>query len=246
MFDNAQSAAGERSTFLRMLHAFLSSHREDLIARCSLKVSQRPSPHASASELQYGIPHVLDQLCAALDDERASPTPQEDALFGYAADTRVSLESGRAAALHGTALFRLGYTVDQVVHDYGDLCQAVTELATEVDQPVTVEEFHTFNRLIDDSIANAVSAYSRHQHSSDFVAGAQVLHERLGSVAEEQRALLDTALKALEALKLGELGLKSATAKLLEESLLELRDLVDRSLPAVRVASGMVTPPPHE
>jgi signal transduction histidine kinase len=38
---------------------------------------------------------------------------------------------GAAAARHGRELLRLGMTVDQVVHDYGDLCQAIGDLAVE-------------------------------------------------------------------------------------------------------------------
>jgi hypothetical protein len=40
-----------------------------------------------------------------------------------------------------------GYTIDQVVHDYGDVCQAVTELASEQNTFIAVDEFHTLNRL---------------------------------------------------------------------------------------------------
>jgi hypothetical protein len=226
-----------------MLHEFLSENREGLISRCRLKVSQRSSPPVSEIELQYGVPLILDQLFGALVQEQASPTRQEDSIFGNSHDTPGSLESGQTAALHGTELFRLGYTVDQVVHDYGDLCQAVTELAKEMNEPVTVDEFHTFNRVLDNSIANAVSAYARHQHSSNFVEGAQALHDRLGTLADEQRVLLNAALKALDALKAGNVGVMGATGTLLEDSLLKLRDLIDRSLPEVRMASGMVTPP---
>jgi hypothetical protein len=145
--------------------------------------------------------------------------------------------------LHGSELFRLGYSVEQVVHDYGDLCQAITELAKEMDASISVDEFHTFNRLLDQSIANAVSAYVRHQHSSTATEGARALHDRLGSLADEQRELLDTALRALDALKVGNIGLMGATGSVLEDSLLKLRDLVDRSLPEIRIASGMVTAP---
>ena len=69
------------------------------------------------------------------------------------------------------------------------------------------------------------------------------MHDRLGSLADEQRMLLDTALKALDALKVGNIGLMGATGTVLEDSLLKLRDLIDRSLPEIRTASGMVTHP---
>ena len=101
-----------------------------------------------------------------------------------------------------------GYTVDQVVHDYGDICQAITELARERNAPVTVDEFHTLNRLLDNAIADAVSSYGQHRDESINAQGDQALHERIGTLAEEQRKLLGTALKALEALKVGNIGLR--------------------------------------
>ena len=226
-----------------MLTELLRANRENLIDRCRLKVAQRSSPPATATELQYGVPLILDQLFEALVCEEAAPTPAEDAIFGYSLETPGSVEAGRTAGLHGTELFKLGYTVEQVVHDYGDLCQSITELAKEMDAPISVDEFHTFNRLLDQSIANAVSAYVRHQHSSSATEGAKALHDRLGSLADEQRELLDTALRALDALKVGNIGLMGATGSVLEDSLLKLRDLVDRSLPEIRIASGMVTAP---
>src|SRR5688572_21873576 len=96
-----------------MLYELLRKNRENLVARCRLKVSQRSSPPATATELQYGVPLILDQLFEALVREEATPTPQEDSIFGYSPDTPSSIEAGRTAALHGTALFRLGYAVDQ-------------------------------------------------------------------------------------------------------------------------------------
>jgi hypothetical protein len=225
-----------------MLNDLLRANRDNLISRCSLKVSQRFSPAVTASELQYGVPLIIDQLSEALAREEASPTSQEDAVFGYSTDTPGSIEAARTAALHGIELFRLGYTVDQVVHDYGDLCQAITELAKEMDAPVTVDEFHTFNRLLDSSIASAVSAFVRHQHSSHDDEGAKALHDQIGMLADEQRMLVHTALKALAALKVGNIGLMGATGTVLEDSLLKLRDIIDRSLPEIRTASGMLTP----
>jgi hypothetical protein len=216
-----------------MLHEFLRAHRENLIRRCRLKVSQRSSPPATEGELQYGVPLILDQLCAALVCEETSPTPQEDSIFGTPSHTQASLQSERTAALHGSELFRLGYTVDQVVHDYGDLCQAVTEMAKEMLAPVTVDEFHTFNRMLDNSIASAVSAYARHQGSANFVAGAQAMHARLGTLAGEQRELVDAALKALDVLKAANGGRPGTTGTALEDSLLKLRDLAARPLPAL-------------
>ena len=68
-------------------------------------------------------------------------------------------EIGRSAALHDAELLRLGYTLDQVVRDYGDVCQAVTELAGEEDERITAGEFRTLNRCLDNAIADAVTSF---------------------------------------------------------------------------------------
>ena len=223
-----------------MLHEFLSSNREELIRRCREKVSRRASPPATSLELENGVPLFLRQLVEGLRYEQTNPEAQHDGIPG--SSSAASLESSRTAALHGRELLQEGYTVEQVVHGYGDVCQAITELAKERNTQVTVGEFHTFNRLLDNAIADAVSSYGHHRESvSD--QGAQDLHERLGTLADEQRKLLDAALQALDALKVGNIGLMGATGTFLEDSLIKLRDLIDKSLPEIRVSSGMVTPP---
>jgi hypothetical protein len=50
------------------------------------------------------------------------------------------------AALHGRDLLERGFTLEQVVRDYGDLCQAVTNLAYLKGESIEVDEFRTFNR----------------------------------------------------------------------------------------------------
>jgi hypothetical protein len=210
-----------------MLHEFLSSNREELIRRCKAKVGKRDSPPFMSARVEHGVPLFLTQLVEALRSQQPA----------------LAAESSRTAALHGKELLDQGYTVDQVVHGYGDICQAVTELAREQSAPVTVDEFHTFNRLLDNAIADAVSSYGHHHNQSVSAQGAQDLHHRMGTLADEQRQLLDTALKALDALKVGNIGVMGATGTLLEDSLVKLRDLIDKSLPEIRLSSGMTTPP---
>jgi hypothetical protein len=225
---NPQAANQEKP----VLHEFLASNREELIKRCRLKARCRDSPPATASELEHGVPLFLGQLVDALRDEESNLAPKAAA----------AAENSRTAALHGRDLLDEGYTVDQVVHGYGDICQAVTELARETGAPITVGEFHTFNRLLDNAIADAVSSYAHHRNAAATAVGAQDLHERMGTLADEQRVQLQTALKALDALKIGNIGLMGATGTLLEDSLLKLRDLIDQSLPEIRLSTGMTAP----
>lgn len=224
-----------------MLHDFLSSNRQELIDRCRAKVSKRASPPATPAELEHGVPLFLAQLIEALRLEHLGSLATN--VFSIPATAPALVESARTAALHGRELLEGGYTVEQVVHGYGDLCQALTELAKEKHATVTIDEFHTLNRLLDNAIADAVAAYGRYRDESMSDQGNQVLHDRIGTLAEEQRMLLDTALKALDALKVGNIGVMGATGMVLEDSLRKLRDLIDKSLPEIRLSRGMTDLP---
>ena len=75
--------------------------------------------------------------------------------------TVVGSDIGTSAARHGRDLHLQGFTVSQVVHDYGDVCQSITDLALELNAPISVEDFRTLNRCLDDAIASAVTEYGR-------------------------------------------------------------------------------------
>jgi hypothetical protein len=64
-----------------MLHQFLSSHREELISRCRVKVAQRQAPRATGRDLDYGIPVFLTQLTEILRGEN-SDCETNDAFSG--------------------------------------------------------------------------------------------------------------------------------------------------------------------
>ena len=216
-----------------MLHEFLSSNRAELIRRCRSKVVGRSSPPpGDAVALEHGVPRFLEQLVDALRHEEANPE-------SWSNENSALVESTRTATSDGDELFEQGYTVGQVVHGYGDVCQVITQLAIEMNAPVTLREFRTFNRLLDNAIADAVSSFVLHRETPATGDGAYELHQHLGSVAEAQRKLLDAAMLALDAVRYGNVGLRGATGSILEESLKQLRILIDKSLPEVRLATGM-------
>jgi signal transduction histidine kinase len=227
-----------------MLHEFLTSNRADLIERCRLKVARRSAPRVTEAELTHGIPLFLDQLIKTLQVEQTSDPMRSRRVSGPAGGGPVLSEMGAAAALHGRELMQQGFTVDQVVHDYGDLCQAITDLAFEVKAPIEIDEFRTLNRCLDNGIADAVTEYSYQRSSAAANDGVQALSERLGFLAHELRNLTHMATLAFAALKAGNLGVSGATGRALERALIGLRTLVDRSVADVRVAAGL--PPRHE
>jgi len=215
-----------------MLHEFLSTNRAELIRRCKSKVGGRSTPPVTPLELEHGVPRFLEQLVDALRHEEANPE-------SLSTEKPALVESTRTANSDGEELYEQGYSVGEVVHGYGDICQVITQLAIEMNAPVTLREFRTFNRLLDNAIADAVSSFISHREIPAKGDGAYDLHQHLGSVAEEQRKLLDAALVALDAVKYGNVGLMGATGSVLEDSLKKLRLLIDRSLPEVRLATGM-------
>ena len=107
-----------------MLYEFIEVNREEIIKRCRAKVSARSSPPPTRAEIDHGVPLFLDQLIKALQGGLLS-----------------SPEMSKSALQHGHDLLLQGFTVSQVVHDYGDVCQSITELAVETNAPISTEDF---------------------------------------------------------------------------------------------------------
>ena len=143
------------------MHGFLSNNRDELIARCRQKVEQRPKRAATTQQLSKGIPLFLEQLTRTLSAEQADDNAESLRISGPSGGDMLALsEMGVTATAHGKELLEMGYAVDQVVHDYGDLCQSITDLAFERDVPFAVDEFRTLNRCLDNAIAGAVTVTS--------------------------------------------------------------------------------------
>jgi len=223
-----------------MLYNFLIANRADLIERCRVKVARRPSPEAIEGDLARGIPLFLDQLIKTLEIEQTPKPMRSRKVSGPSGGGKPMLsEIGDTAARHGRELLHHGYTVEQVVHDYGDLCQAITDLAFERDAVIEIDEFRTLNRCLDNAIANAVTEFSYQRDSMAAYSQAEAWNERLGFFAHELRNLIHTATLSLAAIKAGNVGVSGATAAILDRSLVALRNLVDRSLTEVRIAAGL-------
>jgi signal transduction histidine kinase len=204
-----------------MLFEFVTLYRDAIIARAREKLTARAWPPASASELENGVPKFLTQLSETLRWE-ATDTPFS------------AMAISATATSHGRDLLALGFTLSQVVHDYGDICQAVTELALEQNAPITTTEFHILNRSLDTAIAEAVTEHARITASSR---SADEL-ERIGQLAHELRNMLNMAFLAFDAVKRGTVAINGSTGAVLGRSLIGLRDLVDTTLADIRVTAS--------
>jgi signal transduction histidine kinase len=224
-----------------MLHEFLTTNRDQLIFRCREKVASRPVPPPTELELRHGIPLFLGQLTDALRENARRRL--HESVQGAPATVVIRKPVGTTdidstAGAHGNELLLKGYTVDQVVHDYGDLCQAVTELALEQNAPITTDEFRTLNGCLDNAIADAVTAFERQRDEFMAEANTEAMNLRLGFLAHELRNLTTNAILAVAAIKRGHVGVAGATGAMLDRTLIRLRDLVDRALVEVRLTAG--------
>lgn len=216
-----------------MLPEFLTANFDRLAGACCERVAKRYA-YSAPPLAGEGIPQFLNQLISTLQAEqrttvRVTSEPQP---------SPASTPIGRSAAIQGAELLRLGYSVDQVVHYYGDVCQTVTDLAVGQGVPISTDEFRTLNRCLDEAIADAVTAFVGEQESA-MLEHASDLHQRLGALAEDQRRLVDVALQTFTAMQTGKIAFSGATAGALVNVLKELRELIDRTLPEIRLLTGM-------
>jgi hypothetical protein len=205
-----------------VLQELIAQNRDEIIRRCRAKVAGRTIPPPSLAQTDNGVPLFLDQLVQALRTGAGS-TP----------------EMSTSAILHGHELLCQGFTVSQVVHAYGDVCQSVTELALETGASISVGDFRLLNQCLDEGIACAVAEYGRARAQSGIEKENARGAERLGFLAHELRNLVNTAMMAFDALRTGNVGAGGSTGAVLHRSLMALDSLVSRSLAEVRLAQGI-------
>ncbi len=218
------------------MYGFLVNNRDDLIERCKVKVALRGG-RAATEQRAKGIPLFLEELIQTLHAESAGAAAESRRISGPAeGDTTARSVLGASAAAHGKALLALGYTVEQVVHDYGDLCQAITDLAIERDAPFSIREFRTLNRCLDNAIADAVGEFSREHDVNAANRNAVDENERLGFLVHELRNHLQTATIAFAALESGKLAIGGSTAGLIKRSHAALAALLAEAIETGRMA----------
>ncbi len=206
-----------------MLTEFVSRHREEILRRTRSKVAIRMAPRPTETELEHGVPLFVDQLIETLKAHEGRETASDPVL-------------GQSAADHGADRLRSGFTVDQLVHDYGDVCQAVSELAVDLDRGIAAEDFRRLNKCLDFAIARAVTEFQDQRERRLL----ERQNERTGFLAHELRNHLATAKLSFHVLKQGKVGIAGSTGAVLERSLNALGDMIDRSVAGVRAASGMI------
>jgi len=110
-----------------MLYGFMSENREWLLERCK-KYREARTQVSSDNRTDEAIATFLDQLIASLKIEQgnANVHATED-ISGSNIGVPTHFDIGTSATQHGKSMERLGFSVNAVVHSYGDLCHAIVE-----------------------------------------------------------------------------------------------------------------------
>ncbi|OGR13062.1 MAG: hypothetical protein A3K53_02550, partial [Deltaproteobacteria bacterium RIFOXYB2_FULL_66_7] len=174
----------------------------------------------NSAALERGLPIFYEHLIAAL---RWEAGPRLKALPSAGPSTTRE---------HGTELSRLGYTVSQVVHGYGVICQAITESAETLHVGFGAKEFSVLNLCLDRAIAEAVTGFEKARDRQS----VENDNQRLGFLAHELRNSLTNASVAFTLIKDGTVGTQGSMGLVLERSLTRMRMLVDGALSEARLS----------
>ena len=183
------------------LEDFIGEYRDELIHRCEAKVDSRVSPPDKADS-HYGVPLFLDQLREQLRD-----------------GAQESEEISDSAKKHGHDLLKQGFTIDQVVHDYGDVCQSITDLAVELGAPISTDDFRTLNRCLDNAIAGAVTEFTREQGVTR------------SKRSTELNTLIEGAVFAFRIIRAGDVGVGGTTGAVVERNLMAIYNALNARPP---------------
>jgi hypothetical protein len=195
---------------VRMLEDFVVTHRDEIITNCRSKVAKRSDPPPTPAEIDHGVPMFLDELIAELRD-------------GLSANPDIS----KTAARQGHDMLLQGYTPSQVVHNYGDVCQAITEMAIEKQAPISTDDFRMLNRCLDDAIAAAITQYGDERDSTASSKSA-CEGDRVRVLGDGLRASVRAARVAFDAIKSGKVGIGGSTGAVLDRCLTSIEDLNER------------------
>jgi signal transduction histidine kinase len=227
------------------LYEFLMSNQTEILAETERKTRDLAGIRPSSDQLKRGLPIFYQLLVKVLLLEKNTKSALIPDRAGMAIgaekndEQAIAEASGRpndaalaaAAGLHGEELLRLGYTLSHVVHAYGAICQAITEMATERNVGISSRDFKDLNRCLDIAIAGAVTGYQSHRNIQE----VKRENEHVGFLAHELRNALSTINISLQLIRRGTVGFSGSTGHVLDQGLKRIATLIDRSLMEVRL-----------
>lgn len=214
-----------------MLAEFLPSKKHEILALTEQKTLELAGEHPSSTKLKEGLPIFFGQVVEVIRQSKNPSSPPEkdiqaiakaadredEPAMAEAAGRPEEAELAESAVRHGTEYQRLGYALPHVVHAYGAMCQAITEVAAKNHFQISATEFHSLNRCLDVAIAGAVTGYQSLQNAQE-----QKLNDEI-------RTVLSGAEVAFQSIKSGAVGVGGSTGRALEQSLAQIREILERT-----------------
>jgi signal transduction histidine kinase len=207
------------------LFNLLTERRQEILEKCQTMTAEAMGSRTTTYLLERGLPTLYEELIEVLRTSLSDDS--HETRKRVVSDT---ITAG-ASRQHARESFRLGYTVSQLVHGYGCICQGITDFANEEGFPISISEFSQLNMCLDVAIAQAVSEFE--EVSLETADQAEAL--RLGSLAHEMRNYLTSAIMAHELIRSGGVGGAGATGGILTAALQQMKTLIDRAVVEVRL-----------
>ena len=226
-------------------HEFLFKNEEEILELTESKSLKLAGVRASSLQLKQGLPIFFQQLLGILlldrpDQIETAANRAEGAKGAMESDESAiaiargkpeEAEVAKVAGLHGSEMLRLGYTLSHVVHAYGAMCQAITELAEKKRISIDSRSFHNLNECLDVAIAGAVTEYQKLRETQEKSREDQ----HLGFLTHELRNALMSATISLQLIERGTVGVNGSTGTILKKSLKRMGELIERSLTEIRL-----------
>jgi len=206
----------------KKLYEFLTEYEADIIHLCRSKVLANSESKPTSEVLDKGLPFFYKELIELLKHSAEGIKDGDD--------HNKRIPEGSATE-HGKESLRLGYTISQVVHAYGALCQTITEFVQTKNFKIQSPEFHDLNLALDFAIAEAVTEFEKVR--SENISRDEAT--RLGFLIHELGNSLAAASIAHSMIQTGHVGSAGVTSKVLSGALERTRHLIGSSLTEVRL-----------
>ncbi len=204
-----------------MLHDFISAHRTEILDFCLQDLKNR-YPGRDDEELISEIPCFVDEVIDAL---RADHSSQEI----NATDLGIT-----TARQQGFIRKSQGFDLSRLVHDYGLVCDAVSQMAVKYSETVLPREFQVLNRCVDEGIARSIESFEETRSTEE-----KNRAEHLGFVIHEIRNAVGNASLAFELIRKGKAGFNGSTADVVQRALGRIANLVAESLAEARLIGAI-------
>jgi hypothetical protein len=216
--------AGNGTEERAALADFIDASREEIVARWIKRTRSALKLALAATQLRNAVPDYLARLAISLRGN--DPLGR-----GRAAWEDVARE-------HAVARVRLGFDIDQLVHEFILLRQVLSDVARERQATLSISQAEQLADLIEAAIASAVSSYVE---ARDY-ATRQKEAEHISFITHELRNPMSAAKLAAGRLRRSGENNRGRLLDVLERNMDRLEGLINGVLQVERFQAGKVEP----